>query len=68
MNTKQTLRASVPAAYRPFALLHCTAVDCDKKQAVLMFDDARVQADPLKHATADAGYPSSIKGGGKCVP
>ncbi|MHB1083441.1 MAG: mercury resistance system periplasmic binding protein MerP [Thiobacillus sp.] len=38
-------------------------VDYDKKQAVVTFDDARANVDQLKHATADAGYPSSIKGG-----
>jgi hypothetical protein len=68
MDAQQTLRASAPVACRPFVLLHCTAVDCDMNQAGVTFGDARVNADPLKHATAHAGHPSSIKGGGKCVP
>ena len=38
-------------------------VDYDKKQAMVTFDDARVNVDQLAHATAEAGYPSSIKGG-----
>ncbi len=38
-------------------------VDYDKKQAVVTFDDAKANVDQLTHATADAGYPSSIKEG-----
>ena len=38
-------------------------VDFDKKQAVVKFDDARVNVNQLTRATAYAGYPSSIKGG-----
>ena len=40
-------------------------VDFDKRQAVVTFDDAKVNVDQLTRATADAGYPSSIQGGGK---
>lgn len=38
-------------------------VDFDKKQAVVKFDDARANVNQLTRATADAGYPSSIKEG-----
>ena len=38
-------------------------VDYDKKQAIVTFDDARVSVNQLSRATAEAGYPSSIKGG-----
>lgn len=37
-------------------------VDYDKRQAMVMFDDARTSIDHLTRATAEAGYPSSIKG------
>jgi mercuric ion binding protein len=40
-------------------------VDFDKKQAVVTFDDAKVGANQLTRATADAGYPSTVKGGGQ---
>jgi mercuric ion binding protein len=42
-----------------------TEVDFDNKQAVVTFDDARVKVDQLTRATTDAGYPSSITGGGQ---
>lgn len=38
-------------------------VDYGKRQASVTFDDARVSVDQLLHATSEAGYPSSIKGG-----
>jgi len=37
-------------------------VDYDKRQAVVSFDDARASVDRITRATADAGYPSSVKG------
>jgi mercuric ion binding protein len=40
-------------------------VDYDKKQATVTFDDARTSVDQLARATADAGYPSSLKEGGR---
>lgn len=40
-----------------------TEVDYDKRQAVVMYDDAKANVDQLMQATANAGYPSSIKGG-----
>jgi mercuric ion binding protein len=40
-----------------------TEVDYDKKQAVVTYDDAKSNADKIMQATANAGYPSSIKGG-----
>lgn len=36
-------------------------VDYDKRQAVVTFDDARADVAELMHATADAGYPSTLK-------
>ncbi len=37
------------------------AVDFDKKEAVVTFDDAKTNAAALVKATTDAGYPSTIK-------
>jgi len=38
-------------------------VDFDKRQAVVTYDDTKASADQIMRATANAGYPSSIKGG-----
>ena len=38
-------------------------VDFDKRQAVVTYDDAKSNVDKIMQATANAGYPSSIKGG-----
>jgi len=40
-----------------------TEVDFDKRQAVVTYDDTKASADLIMRATANAGYPSSIKGG-----
>ncbi|MGV8990617.1 MAG: mercury resistance system periplasmic binding protein MerP [Thiobacillus sp.] len=40
-----------------------TEVDFDKHQAVVTYDDAKASADQIMRATANAGYPSKIKGG-----
>lgn len=40
-------------------------VDFDKRQATVTFDDVRTGVDQLTRATAEAGYPSSLKGDGK---
>ncbi len=37
-------------------------VDLDKLQAVVSFDDAKTTVAALTKATADAGYPSTVKG------
>ena len=37
------------------------AVDFDKKEAVVTFDDAKTNAAALVKATTDAGYPSAVK-------
>lgn len=37
------------------------AVDFDKRQAVVTFDDAKTTIDALTKATKDAGYPSTVK-------
>lgn len=37
------------------------AVDFDKKQAVVTFDDAKTSAAALIKATTQAGYPSKVK-------
>jgi mercuric ion binding protein len=36
-------------------------VSLEKKEALVTFDDARASVDALRRATADAGYPSSLK-------
>lgn len=36
-------------------------VDYDKRQAVVIFDDAKTNVGALTRATADAGYPSTVK-------
>lgn len=36
-------------------------VSYEKKQAVVTFDDAKTDVNALRKATADAGYPSSVK-------
>lgn len=38
-------------------------VDYDKKQATVTFDDARTDASRLARASADAGYPATVKNG-----
>lgn len=40
-----------------------TEVYFDKRQAVVTYDDTKASADQIMRATANAGYPSSIKGG-----
>jgi len=37
-------------------------VDYEKRQATVTFDDAKTDVAKLTRATADAGYPSSVKG------
>jgi mercuric ion binding protein len=37
------------------------AVDFDKKEAVVTFDDGRTNVTALIKATTDAGYPSAVK-------
>lgn len=37
-----------------------TAVDFDKREAVVTFDDAKTSVQKLTKATEDAGYPSSV--------
>ncbi|OGA53268.1 MAG: mercuric transport protein periplasmic component [Betaproteobacteria bacterium RIFCSPLOWO2_12_FULL_63_13] len=41
------------------------AVDFDKKEAVVTFDDAKTNAAALVKATTDAGYPSAVNQTGK---
>ena len=36
-------------------------VSYEKREAVVTFDDAKTNADALTKATANAGYPSSVK-------
>ncbi|MFO6290467.1 mercury resistance system periplasmic binding protein MerP [Pseudomonas aeruginosa] len=36
-------------------------VSYEKREAVVTFDDAKTNADALAKATANAGYPSSVK-------
>jgi mercuric ion binding protein len=37
-------------------------VDFEKKQAIVTFDDTKTSVDKLARATADAGYPATLKG------
>jgi mercuric ion binding protein len=37
------------------------AASFEKRQAVVTFDDARTNIDTLRKATANAGYPSTLK-------
>lgn len=36
-------------------------VDFKQKRATVAFDDAKTTADALTHATADAGFPSTVR-------
>lgn len=38
-----------------------TAVSFEKREAVVTFDDGKTTVQALTKATADAGYPSSVK-------
>ena len=40
-------------------------VDYDKRQAVVTFDDTKIDVAKLTRATADAGYPSTLKASAK---
>ncbi|OZA30084.1 MAG: mercuric transport protein periplasmic component [Hydrogenophilales bacterium 17-61-9] len=42
-----------------------TEVDFDKRQAVVTYDDAKASVDQIMQATANAGYPASVKGGAR---
>lgn len=42
-----------------------TEVDYDKRQAVVTYDDARASVEQITQATANAGYPSTVKGSDK---
>ena len=35
-------------------------ISLDKREATVMFDDARTSVDALTHATGEAGYPSRL--------
>ncbi len=37
------------------------AIDFDKKEAVVTFDDAKTNVAALTKATTDAGYPSTVR-------
>jgi mercuric ion binding protein len=36
-------------------------VSYDRREAVIVYDDAKASVDDLKKATADAGYPALVK-------
>ena len=40
-------------------------VNLARREATVMFDDAKTNADVLKRATKDAGYPSTVVGAAK---
>lgn len=39
-----------------------TEVDFDTRQAVVTYDDAKVDVDQITQVTANAGYPAAVKG------
>lgn len=53
--------AKVKKALGKVAGVTRTEVNFDKKEAVVTFDDAKTNVETLRKATANAGYPSSIK-------
>ena len=71
--TPQTVTLAVPGmtcAACPFTVKQSlskvkgvtkTDVSFEKKQAVVSFDDAKTSVQALTKATADAGYPSTVK-------
>ena len=42
-----------------------TEVDFDKRQAVVSYDDAKANVQQIMQATANAGYPATLRSGGK---
>ena len=40
-------------------------VDFDKRQAVVSYDDAKANVQQIMQASANAGYPATLKGAGK---
>lgn len=42
-----------------------TEVDYDKRQAVVTYDDSKASVEQITQATANAGYPSTVKGSDK---
>ena len=52
---------TVKTALSKVAGVEKAEVSFEKREAVVTFDDAKTNADALTKATANAGYPSSIK-------
>lgn len=69
----KTVTLSVPGMYCSAcpitvrtALSHVAGVShvstsLERKEAMVTFDDAKTSVDALRHATAGAGYPSTVK-------
>ncbi|MEW5890765.1 MAG: mercury resistance system periplasmic binding protein MerP [Pseudomonadota bacterium] len=52
---------AVKKALSRVAGVHKAEVSYEKREAVVTFDDARTSAEALTRATANAGYPSTVK-------
>jgi len=52
---------TVKKALSKVAGVQKTEVSFEKRQAVVTFDDAKTNVNALTKATANAGYPSSVK-------
>lgn len=52
---------TVKTALSKVAGVEKAEVSFEKREAVVTFDEAKTNADALTKATANAGYPSSVK-------
>ena len=53
--------ATVSKALKKVNGVEKVAASFETKEAVVTFDDAKTSVDALRKATADAGYPSTVK-------
>jgi mercuric ion binding protein len=56
-----TCPLTIKAALVKVAGVSSAKVSYEKREAVVVFDDAKTNVDALKKATADAGYPAMVK-------
>ena len=59
--TCATCPITVKTALSKVAGVEKAEVSFEKREAVVTFDEAKTNADALTKATANAGYPSSVK-------
>jgi mercuric ion binding protein len=52
---------TVKKALSRVAGVSTVSVNYERREAVVTFDDARTSVDALRRATADAGYPSTLR-------